>query len=172
MKGNIVAEYSNTEEKVIAGTYDAVYYCDEEYGYVKVGGWKELDDPTENDTFWYHFDNTGKVFLGTASDAAYNMVFEDGEHYTVSKEKNSKNQVINYTATMKKVGNTYYYFNQYGEMMDGLVEIDGDLMYLKDGARKTGKVTLTDELENNYTFYFGDENSAANVCILIGSFAR
>ena len=44
-------------------------------------------------------------------------------------------------------------------MLDGFVTIDGDMMYLEDGAVQTGKITITDENENDYTFLFGSQQA-------------
>ena len=42
-------------------------------------------------------------------------------------------------------------------MIDGLQEIDGALVYLEDGVKVTGEVTLTDNNENDYEFLFAEK---------------
>jgi glucan-binding YG repeat protein len=129
-----------------------VYFATEDMGYAKKNGWRELEDPTEDDDFWYYFDKLGRAFLGTATDANVQAVtFADGEDNAFDVDA----AVV--TTEIKKIDGVKYYFNANGEMIDGLVEVDGNLMYLEGGAAVTGKVTLTDENENDYTFYFAEK---------------
>ncbi len=132
-------------------TGKTAYYCDDDYGYVKENSWKELYDPAESDTYWYHFDKTGKVFIAAATGSNAKAVdFDNGEDNTFTK---SAAVIVNEL----KINGVVYYINQEGEMIDGLQEIDGELVYLEDGARQTGKVTLTDDYENDYEFYFAEK---------------
>ena len=148
--------FTNAEVAISAAT-QAAYFCDEDYGYVKTNSWRKLDDPTGDDTYWYHFDKLGKAFIATDANAvaisAAEATFEDGEKNTITADTAV---VVN----SKKIDGVEYYFNTKGEMIDGLQYIGGKLMYLEGGARQTGKVTLTDENENDYTFYFADKTNA------------
>ena len=132
-----------------------VYYCDADYGYVKKNGWREIKEANGDDTFWFHFDKLGRVFMATNSNVtATAMDFVNGE-----AEANiaSDADATDVTVASKKIDGVVYYFNNKGEMIDGLQNIAGDLVYLEGGARQTGKVTLTDNNENDYTFYFGEK---------------
>ncbi len=133
---------------------EAVYYATEDgAGYAKKNGWRELEN-TSGDEFWYHFDKLGRAFLGTATESnAQAINFADGEEIYAPIE----NDGAAFTVESKKINGVKYYFNAEGEMLDGLVEIDGNLMYLDGGAAQTGKVTLTDDNENDYTFYFAEK---------------
>ena len=85
--------------------------------------------------------------------SASEYTFNDGEN--LAKQFTSSNAI---DVNSKKIDGVVYYFNEQGEMIDGLQEIAGQLVYLEGGARQTGKVTLTDENENDYTFYFGEKD--------------
>lgn len=143
-----------------------VYYATEEVGYAKKNGWREIENPA-GDEFWFYFDKLGRAFLATDSDVQKNKYvadvdFVDGEYNEFDVTEDEKRVIAN----SKKIDGVEYFFNTNGEMIDGFVEIDGVRMYLKDGAKQTGKVTLTDNNENDYTFYFvekGDKKyEAAN----------
>ncbi len=153
--GDLVYTSSNGTKFTAEGA-DVAYFCTEDgAGYAKKNGWRELEDTTEDDDFWFHFDKLGRVFWAAADAQEYvqTVDFVDGE------DKDG-NIVINETRTTvesKKIDGVKYYFNQNGEMIDGFVAINGNLMYLDGGAAQTGKVELTDENENDYTFYFAEK---------------
>ena len=135
--------------------YKEVYFCDEDYGYVKKNGWRYLESADGDDDYWFHFDKLGRAFMATSSNtpiAAVEYTFNDGENLGKQFTSETASNV-----NSKKIDGVIYYFNEQGEMIDGLQEIDKELVYLEDGARQTGKVTLTDENENDYTFYFGEK---------------
>ena len=135
--------------------YKEVYYLDADYGYVKKNGWRYLESADGDDDFWFHFDKLGRVFMATDANAVITAA-----EYTFNDGENLNKQFTNEAAidvNSKKIDGVVYYFNEQGEMIDGLQMIDGDLVYLEGGARQTGKVTLTDENENEYTFYFGEK---------------
>ena len=134
-----------------------VYFADEDYGHAKKNGWRELDN-VAGDTYWYHFDKLGRVFLATGSNATATVdtyTFEDGEVLTFDGKFTKEASYTNVES--KKVDGVLYYFNNAGEMIDGIAEINDKLYYLDGGARQTGKVTLTDDNENDYTFYFAEK---------------
>ena len=135
-----------------SANYAEVYFADADYGYAKKNGWRFLESADEDDEFWFHFDKLGRAFLATATDAvdATSMIFDNGETNKIDEDETVK-------VNSKKIDGVVYYFNTQGEMIDGLQTIDGTLYYLEDGARQTGKVTLTDENENDYTFLFGEK---------------
>lgn len=143
---------------------EELYYATEDVGYLKTNSWRELDDAAD-DTNWFYFDKLGKAFMSTASNAAatnaYRLELVNGEKFTVAEDDDNSSVDTSVYAATKKINGTYYYFDQYGAMLDGLVEIDGKLMYLDDGARKTGKVSIEDDNENDYTFCFADETDSA-----------
>ncbi len=165
MTGWIVKDYDDNytaatkTHNIDAADVEEAYYCDDDYGYVKKNGWKELDNVAGSDSYWYHFDKLGRAFMATDSDAIYaaEIDFVDGEDNEL--EVGSAIMV-----NSKKIDGVVYYFNEKAEMIDGFQAIGADVAalddyyYLADGARKTGKVTLTDNNENDYTFYFGEKN--------------
>ena len=145
---------------------EELYYATEDIGYLKTNQWYFLEDAAE-DTNWFYFDKLGKAFMSTASNAeelttnGYRLELVDGEKFIVDEsDDNDSVDTAVYVAT-KKINGTYYYFDQYGAMLDGLVEINGELMYLTEGARTTGKVSIEDDNENEYTFCFADETDSA-----------
>ena len=135
-----------------------VYYCDADYGYVKKDGWREIKEANGDDTFWFHFDKLGRAFLATSGNAiaAAPQTFYNGETNIIDVKADTPDS--EFMVNSKKIDGVVYYFNAKGEMIDGLQVIDGlGLVYLEGGARQTGKVTLTDENENDYEFYFGEK---------------
>jgi hypothetical protein len=158
--GNYVAINKDATVKVPTSvTFEEVYYCDADNGYVKKDGWRNLTEADGgSDKFWYHFDKLGRAFLATDANAdkilASAQIFNNGEKNDIYTDSDATAVIVN----SKKINGVEYFFNQKGEMIDGLQNIDGDLVYLEEGAKQTGKVTLTDENENDYTFYFGEKN--------------
>ena len=132
-----------------------VYFADEDYGHAKKNGWRELEN-VAGDEYWFHFDKLGKVFMATGSNAniaVETYKFEDGEINAVVVDADG----FAGNAEAKKISGVKYLFNNAGEMIEGLVKVDTELKYLYDGAAFTGKVELTDENENDYTFYFAEK---------------
>ena len=147
--------YTDADAAISASTTEA-YFCDKDNGYVKTNSWRKLDDPTgDDDAYWYYFDKNGKAFIATDANAVIvtnKATFKDGEVNSITTDSNV-------SVNVKKIDGVEYYFNMKGEMIDGLQYIGGKLMYLKGGVKQTGKVTLTDKNENDYTFYFADKNN-------------
>ncbi len=158
---------SGSQTEAIGAETTTVYYTDAAKGYMKSNRWLELDDPTDTDTYWYHFDKLGRVFIATATGSnAYAVTFEDGDAAGTADAFSWKATASNANIESLKVGSVHYYFNTRGELLTGLqiIEEDGEkqFMYLDEaedtaGARYTGKVTLTDENENDYEFYFAEK---------------
>ena len=134
---------------------DTVYWTNET-GYAVKNTWKELEHPEANDdVYWYHFNKLGEVFHAEEADVVFaEATFTDGEDYemAIAAEKDYVK------AEILKINGKEFYFNEKGEMIDGLqfivTENGNKLVYLVDGTMQTGKVTLTDEYENDYTFMF------------------
>ena len=141
--------YTNTNA-INAG--DEAYWTDE-VGYAKKDQWLELERAEEDDKeFWFWFDKNGKVFAPAATDAnAETVDFVDGESNDLDFTD------IEGGVKSKKFGDTYYYFNQKGEMIDGLVTINSEINYLVDGARQTGKFVLEDNDLDTYEFCFASK---------------
>ena len=128
-----------------------LYWTDED-SYAKKNTWRYLECPEDNDDeFWYFFDKLGRAFLpNTASGSKVKEVtFADGEEMGTGFDFEAIANVES-----KKINGVEYFFNAEGQMLDGFVTIDGDMMYLEDGAVQTGKITITDENENDYEFMF------------------
>ena len=135
----------------------AVYFADEESGYMKKGSWRQLDN-IAGDEFWYSFDKLGRLVMATGSDAELATVkleLVDGEDV---EYKTTDAGVVE----VKKIDGVKYYFRNNGEMLDGFVKIGKDMMYLADGVKKTGKVVITDDNENDYTFCFDKDGVAVD----------
>ena len=135
-------------------------YWTNEIGYASKNGWEYVETPQEDDNnYWYYFDKLGRAFFATDSDAAevyttWEATSENGETNTITWDEEDEDGVL---VNEKKINGVDYYFNEKGEMIDGLQWFGGDLIYLEDGAKATGKVTLTDENENDYEFYFAEK---------------
>ena len=129
-------------------------YWTNEIGYAAKNTWMELEHPEEkDDVYWYHFNKLGEVFIASETDATLDKAtFADGDSNSITPANDAD------IAEILKINGVEYYFNNKGEMLDGLqyvtVGTASNLMYFVDGAKQTGKVTLTDEYENDYTFVF------------------
>jgi glucan-binding YG repeat protein len=134
-------------------------YWTDKAGYAKKNSWREAKNPVDEKTYWYHFDKLGKAFLATSTDAvdAQKVTFNDGEDNKLTAAAAIK-------VESKKINGKEYFFTTDGEMIDGLQIINSERVYLDGGVKQDGKVVLTDENENNYTFLFGEKNDTeANV---------
>ena len=129
-----------------------LYFCDEDYGYAKMNGWRKLATPEtlENDeptNAWYFFDAKGRAYLplGATDVNANKGTFTNG--------------VVTFTSTnatydAKTIDGVKYYFGQNGQLLTGLQKIDGHFFYLVDGVKATGDTSIKDNRDDYYDFYF------------------
>ncbi len=127
---------------------DAIRYVNAVEEGWRADGWYEIDGANRlgvgDDTSWYYFED-GKA--KKASMDVSNGLTDDGKQVYRAKIK------------IKESGNSYFCFDQYGQMKTGLQLIDGKLYYFdSDGYLKTGKVNDVEEENDSFTYYFETKN--------------
>ena len=168
-EGNDVVAYTKVgvkDQVATISTYDAVYFCgDSDDGHVKKAKWIKTWKNTEynaadddNDQYWFYLENDGKVYVPTASEsnAADKYSFKEGA-LVEGDAFNFATRTIN-----KKV----YAFNGEGEMVSGFLKTDAGMYYYggsNDGARKTGSISIEDDCDTAYKFYFSTESGSKGV---------
>ena len=159
--------YEVTEDALSEDDYSAVYYCTE-VGYAKKSTWAKLEDPTEDDEFWFYFDKNGKVFAPEVASDAKVVTFVNGDY-----NKFTDSDAIEYTT--KKIDGTTYLFDTDGKMLSGLLEIDGNVYYYgteDEGAMVIGKTVVADADDYTFEFAFGKktENGYVKGAAVTGNF--
>ena len=163
-QGQMLYEWINTRESVNEGTpdyilddqndganetataSDMIYANQVEEGW-RADGWYEIagaaDRDNDNDTDWYYFKK------GEAKKASQ----------TVDDAVRDSNRHIQYRKKIK-INGKYFCFDQDGKMQTGLQRIGGKTYYFdENGYMKTGKMTVDDDDDNTFTFYFSTKNT-------------
>lgn len=154
---------------------DGSWYFYDEDGYKETNTWKKKDSE------WFYLDENGDLAVSQRIDEYYvnstgRMVknqwvsVDNDEEYDSPDSPGGANW--NYfgkdgkivTSKWMTIGGKTYYFDEDGQMLTGLVEIDGFTYYLgneSDGARKTGWVLLeemTNDTDDEGIWCYFDEN--------------
>ena len=158
------------EDAAAISTYEEVYFCgDSEDGHVKknkwIYEWKNTqygDEDVDNDKNWFWIEKDGTVFVPNEASMsnAQKKSFADAEENALSNNGSALKVYV------KNIEDKYYVFNTNGEMLSGLIEINGKVYYFggsQDGARKTGSVTLTDDYGVEGKFLFSTSSSDKGV---------
>ena len=164
----IGGEGSTAELKDYTEEDYAVYFCgDSDQGWAKKNKWIKTWKPEEydkadsdKDQYWYWIAKSGKVYVPTSSDAAYDVTFVDGSK-AEAFETDSNADI----AVQKEINDKTYAFNKNGEMWSGLVEVNGVNYYFggsDDGSMKTGSVMIEDEEGAEWKFFFGKKDDKDN----------
>ena len=153
--------------------YDEVYFVDDaDTGYVRTG-WRLLpqasewedredEDPT---TYWFYFNKNGKLYMpecATESDATLNVTpitFANGENAGTYETTFTAGNA--YKAEIKKINSKEYLFDINGKMKPGLVKIGDEMYYFGKkavGCKQTGNVSITDDEDETFEFYFAEKN--------------
>ena len=156
--GQMLYEWINTKESkgtvdfaldgdATAAEADMIYANEVEDG-SRAAGWYEIDGAedrgNDNDTDWYYF-KKGEAKKASKTDAA--------------DEQTDSTGATQYRKKIKIEGK-YYCFNEDGQMQTGLQRIDGKTYYFDDnGVMKTGKMTVDDDNDDTFTFYFSTKNN-------------
>lgn len=154
---------------------------DESWHFYDEDGYKETSTWKKKGSDWYYLDEDGSVAVSQRIDEYYvtsdgrmvknQWVSVDGEEeYDTPDSPDMGNwhyfgkdgKII--TSKWMTIGGKTYYFDEEGQMMNGLVEIDGETYYLgdeSDGSRKTGwvqKDEMTQESDDDGVWCFFDDN--------------
>lgn len=164
--GNDYEDITDETSNAASLTGDQLYYCGSaDDGALKKAGWINTVEPgadaedTDLDKYWYYASKDGSLTYATSSE------------YKVTKAKLKGDDVkptdeTDLDFTIKKIGTKYYGFYKTGKMADGLVIIldngtavdyNPGLYYFgksNDGALKTGSVSVTNDDDDSYAFYF------------------
>ena len=152
MTRNVIAEtILNPDDEVesinfkFSAAYDITLVADD----------TDTADVDDDDMYWFWVDAKGKVLKATASDSDATEQKFYAENDVHAKAATAYTAVYGKT---KEINGKDYIFNQNGEMLSGLVDVDGNLFYYgksSDGSMKTGEVVLADaKEEDDYNFYF------------------
>lgn len=166
-----------------------VYFCGtEDQGYMKKDKWiceynnmEYGEDDSDNDQYWFYINSSGKVYIpdGTNTINATRRDLDDGEGISGDvldaadvKSVFGSHNYYSYVeggllATEKKINSKTYWFDQYGQMLcDLITDDDTGLMYYfggwNDGARKDGSLTMVDDSNESYRFYFATDDKEAD----------
>lgn len=154
---------------------DGSWHFYDDDGYKESSTWKKKDGD------WFYLDESGEIAVNQRIDEYYvneegrmiknQWVSADGEEeYDTPDSPNMANwhyygkdgKII--TSKWMTLGEKTYYFDEDGQMMTGLVEIDGSSYYLgdeNDGSRKTGWILLEDmthDTDDEDSWCYFDEN--------------
>ena len=162
-------DYVALENAISTSGASAVYFCgNSDQGWAKKNTWIKTWDPENYEDAdadvtqkWYWIAKSGKVYVPAAEDAsaADAMTFADGSADVPFTCTGSDATMM----ALKEINDKTYAFNAEGQMLDGLVRVEGtDMMYFggaDDGAMKTGAQTIEDEEGNDYKFFFGKKTT-------------
>lgn len=154
---------------------------DENWHFYDEDGYKETSTWKKKGSDWYYLDEDGNVAVSQRIDEYYTTtdgrmvknqwVSVDGEEeYDTPDSPDMSNwhyfgkdgKIV--TSKWMTIGGKTYYFDSEGQMLTGLVEIDGETYYLgneSDGSRKTGwvqKDEMTQESDDDGIWCYFDDN--------------
>lgn len=161
----------DTQDANLIPTEQLLYCGSTDDGAVKKAGWinsvapgKDEED-ADLDKYWYYAQKDGTLFCATSNDYTASKAKLKGDDIRLSDENTDLHQSF----VIKKIGTKYYGFYGSGRMADGLVIIEQNgpdynagVYYFgksSDGAMKTGSVSVTNDDDDSYGFYFATKTN-------------
>ena len=163
---------------VVNGDWEAVYYCGaSDDGHAKkdkwIKTWRPADtyeEDEDEDEFWYWIDKSGKIYVPSDTNAA-----AVGNKYSL-EEGAFTEKTNGISISQKKINSKDYFFNEAGEMLSNFILVttpSADLttgMYYfggaDDGSMKTGSISVKDDVDDTYKFYFETKGDNKGVGIV------